>query len=499
MSSVGVYAPGPNFVSNPCHPEAFHRYDPEKALNSLNAVHPHSPLDGLPDHLLANLLRGPHYGILHGTSGSSPIDVPFSVSQIYGPAFGIEVRDFSTVDPTTGDITHYHTNPDGSFTITVEPNVGDQGQTPQAEASNSANSSQAKKPWEWLEVLKILRTVDNSVYYYWAKKGHILDYGDVFVSKPYYIPYWGEDWFQCVDIRFPREMTSFEVAKILLDNTNLSLAHKLAVATKPSEFDTIDKLQGRLQELQETCNEIAANLQTGVEVGVSLIPGGALVVSIYQATEKRYTEATVGVVLVPLNKIPWSKLLKFIGLGGVSCKIGGKAITVSREVAEYLAKLTPGELQQLEKNLAEKTIPKIKELLTKAARNSKAALKEAAEELARGAKARKILAANLGAHSYPVEAQAHHIFGVAQFDTPLGQKLQKWGINLNGAENGVWLPVKDYAGRMASLHSGRPVEAYTNKVIEQLNRATSKESALKILRKLRDDLLHGRLPINGVQ
>ncbi|MCC6126747.1 MAG: hypothetical protein IT426_17430 [Pirellulales bacterium] len=87
LSSVGVYAPGPNFVSNPCHPAAPHLYDPEKALNSLNAVHPHSPLDGLPDELLANLLCGPHYGSPHATPESS---VPFSVAQIYGPAFGVE-------------------------------------------------------------------------------------------------------------------------------------------------------------------------------------------------------------------------------------------------------------------------------------------------------------------------------------------------------------------------------------------------------------------------
>ncbi|MFN6104234.1 MAG: AHH domain-containing protein, partial [Planctomycetaceae bacterium] len=28
------------------------------------------------------------------------------------------------------------------------------------------------------------------------------------------------------------------------------------------------------------------------------------------------------------------------------------------------------------------------------------------------------------------------------------------GIDLNGAENGVWLPSQDYPGRIASIHRG---------------------------------------------
>ncbi|MCC6126741.1 MAG: hypothetical protein IT426_17400 [Pirellulales bacterium] len=79
LSSVGVNAPvTADFAPIPCHPAAFHLYDPELVLNSLNHAHPHSPLDGLPDHLLANLLRGPHYGSPHSppsTPESSLIDV----------------------------------------------------------------------------------------------------------------------------------------------------------------------------------------------------------------------------------------------------------------------------------------------------------------------------------------------------------------------------------------------------------------------------------------
>jgi hypothetical protein len=119
--------------------------------------------------------------------------------------------------------------------------------------------------------------------------------------------------------------------------------------------------------------------------------------------------------------------------------------------------------------------------------------------LARGTKAREVLAGNLGKHSFPVDAQAHHIFGVELFDTQLGKKLQGWGIDLNGAANGVYLPKYDYAGRVASLHRGRTAAAYTDEVVKLLGRARSGDDAIAILNKIRDDLLNGRRKINGAE
>jgi hypothetical protein len=119
--------------------------------------------------------------------------------------------------------------------------------------------------------------------------------------------------------------------------------------------------------------------------------------------------------------------------------------------------------------------------------------------LARGTKAREVLAGNLGKHSFPVDAQAHHLFGVELFDTQLGKKLQGWGIDLNGAANGVYLPKYDYAGRVASLHRGRTAAAYTDEVVKLLGRARSGDDAIAILNKIRDDLLNGRRKINGAE
>jgi hypothetical protein len=119
--------------------------------------------------------------------------------------------------------------------------------------------------------------------------------------------------------------------------------------------------------------------------------------------------------------------------------------------------------------------------------------------LATGSKARQILGRALGKSPFPVESQAHHIFPVSQFDTPLGKKLQAWGIDLNGAANGVWLPKVDYPGRVASLHRGGNSAAYNNEVIERLDVAKTKEVAEALLNKIRQDLLAGRLAINGAE
>ena len=119
---------------------------------------------------------------------------------------------------------------------------------------------------------------------------------------------------------------------------------------------------------------------------------------------------------------------------------------------------------------------------------------------ATGNKARDLLRSALGENPYPVEGQCHHIFGVELFNTPLGKKLHKWGINLNGKDNGVWLPKYDYPGRIASIHRGRHViKMYTDEVKRRLSIATNKETALEILGDIKSALQSGRLKVNNAQ
>ncbi|MFM8584572.1 MAG: AHH domain-containing protein, partial [Planctomycetaceae bacterium] len=118
---------------------------------------------------------------------------------------------------------------------------------------------------------------------------------------------------------------------------------------------------------------------------------------------------------------------------------------------------------------------------------------------ATGARARQLLVERLGSHSFPVDAEAHHLFGVELFDSQIGRRLHRWGIDLNGPEYGVYLPRFDYPGRVASLHRGRTGGAYREEVVRRLSAAKSKAQALEILDDIRDDLLNGRLKINGAE
>jgi len=113
--------------------------------------------------------------------------------------------------------------------------------------------------------------------------------------------------------------------------------------------------------------------------------------------------------------------------------------------------------------------------------------------------ARRKLRASLGTDPFGGNGQAHHIFDYVEHLSPLGQKLQKWGIDLNAAENGVWLPKSATSGSLAVPHSGRSTQAYKDEVARRLGQATDKTSALGILDSVRQDLLSGKLKINAAQ
>ncbi len=109
------------------------------------------------------------------------------------------------------------------------------------------------------------------------------------------------------------------------------------------------------------------------------------------------------------------------------------------------------------------------------------------------------LTKSLGASPYPsnVPPRAHHIFPVSEFDTPLGRKLCCWGIDLNSAENGVWLPYCDYPKRKASVHRGSNTKQYIDDVVAEVGMAKNKADALAILADIKARLLDGTLKLNN--
>src|SRR5205085_726114 len=111
-------------------------------------------------------------------------------------------------------------------------------------------------------------------------------------------------------------------------------------------------------------------------------------------------------------------------------------------------------------------------------------------------RARAQLRREMGTNPYPVPAAAHHIFGVEFFNTPLGRRLHGWGIDLNGRNNGVMLPTRQFPGNTATIHRGRTGSAYNAEVVRRLDRARSKEEALHVLAGLKQEMLSGTLRIN---
>ena len=111
--------------------------------------------------------------------------------------------------------------------------------------------------------------------------------------------------------------------------------------------------------------------------------------------------------------------------------------------------------------------------------------------------ARQRLRASLGPDPYGGFGQAHHIFGVADHQSALGLRLQGWGIDLNSAENGVWLPTEKGLDLFATIHSGGSTRSYREYTKMMLGAAKSREEALSIMRYMKNELQTGYLKING--
>jgi hypothetical protein len=177
-----------------------------------------------------------------------------------------------------------------------------------------------------------------------------------------------------------------EVAKYLVDNTTASWVY--SVLNKPGIDGDIKALTDRVTALDAACKEIGGYLETGVRLGVGLIPGGQFVLVIEDLSEGRIAGAAIGSIgLVPWSKIPWAKLAKIFGLEKIVFRFRGKEIAVAKEVMEDLGKLEPAEIEAIEKeianNLAGKSAKEIEEAIAKGAREAAEgkAVEEAAEVL----------------------------------------------------------------------------------------------------------------------
>ena len=93
----------------------------------------------------------------------------------------------------------------------------------------------------------------------------------------------------------------------------------------------------------------------------------------------------------------------------------------------------------------------------------------------------------------PADSAAHHIVGeTSKAAKPARDILNKHGIDVNGAENGVFLPNKNNTDAMAGiLHNGRHPNKYLNAVNERIINADKlggKEDVINELGRIRDIL-----------
>lgn len=98
----------------------------------------------------------------------------------------------------------------------------------------------------------------------------------------------------------------------------------------------------------------------------------------------------------------------------------------------------------------------------------------------------------------PAGTAAHHIVpaGLKKFRSAEKARaiLSKFGIGVENAANGVYLPSRFDDAVKAAYHGTLHSKRYFDEVLKRLQKARSKEEALVILNQIRKELLAGNFP-----
>ena len=213
---------------------------------------------------------------------------------------------------------------------------------------------------------------------------------------------------------------------------------------------------------------------------ISLIPGSSL----YDAYQNWKKSEYGSFVFNGLTGIWDVATMGAVSKGKALVKSGGRAIygmldsTLKglKGLVEEGVQLASGKLDDGGKMLFAAYVPK--------------SLKNADDGVIELAKARNKLRQNVRRYRY--EGEAHHILPVEKWNTETARKLRQWGIDLNGNDNGVWLPKADFKGRRATIHKMHTQE-YARLVEERLMHATNAADARAILRNIKAQLLRGQI------
>jgi len=95
------------------------------------------------------------------------------------------------------------------------------------------------------------------------------------------------------------------------------------------------------------------------------------------------------------------------------------------------------------------------------------------------------------------ETAAHHIVAATEkAAAPARRILTKFGIDINAAENGIFLPNSYKSTAEGTIHIGSHGREYYDYVNRVLRPAKTQEQVFQTLADLRSDLLNGKLPLN---
>lgn len=92
-------------------------------------------------------------------------------------------------------------------------------------------------------------------------------------------------------------------------------------------------------------------------------------------------------------------------------------------------------------------------------------------------------------------SRAHHIVGDNEYSSESKAILDKYGIDINAPENGIFLPQNESSDLHGTIHDGKHTKAYNDEVTQRLRAATCKEDVLEILDSIKEDLYNGDMEL----
>jgi A nuclease family of the HNH/ENDO VII superfamily with conserved AHH len=254
-------------------------------------------------------------------------------------------------------------------------------------------------------------------------------------------------------IRLHKDLNPIEAAKELMDR--LIDASGLTEVRQHLDHTGFPNIETLVSSYKQSVKQAAATVALASELylsGISVASEGAdWVVTIHDLSEGNYY-AAIG--LLPL--LPAS-----VGKTGVILKHGRQSLRISAEAARGVRGLSVTELIEL------------LESTRKLARNM---AKSGIER--------------------PAGTAAHHIVPAALEKFPLAKRareiLTKFGISVENAANGVYLPSKFDDAVKAAYHGSVHSKRYCDALYSRLSKARSKEDALLALNQIRKELLAGK-------